>query len=249
MSRVADPKAKTALLRAAETVFAARGVAGAKVEEIAKTAGLSKGAFYLHFESKEAVLKQIVEGWLARSSSFFAGPGEYPDAADDPDAVLDFCIEREVALYEFFWESRATMRILHSCQGEYAYLVDSFKTDMQRRNREWLEQWRRDGLIRLDTDITIAALLMSGAYEELARQLLSFSHKPPVETWLEFAQKTFIRAYGAPEFIDALERRSRRTTTGVLRRPSLMDEPEIPPASSGDSLEDGEPLTASSDPE
>src|SRR4051794_27973484 len=56
VSRVADPKSKSALIRAAEEVFADRGIAGAKVEDIARSAGLSKGAFYLHFESKEAAL-------------------------------------------------------------------------------------------------------------------------------------------------------------------------------------------------
>src|SRR5688500_18069833 len=122
MSRVADPKAKIVLLRAAEEVFAERGVAAAKVEDIARKAGVSKGAFYLHFESKDAAFKQIVASWLARCGSFFAAPGDYPDVPEDPDALLDFCIRRDVQIYEFLWQSRATMRILRSCQGEYDYL-------------------------------------------------------------------------------------------------------------------------------
>jgi AcrR family transcriptional regulator len=220
VSRVADPKAKITLLRAAEEVFSERGVAGAKVEDIAKKAGLSKGAFYLHFDSKEAALKQIVESWLARCSSLFAAPNEYPDAPDDPDMLLDFCIEREVQLYEFLWQTRATMRILRTCQGEYDYLIDAFKTDMQRRSREWLDQWRRDGLIRPEIDVEIAATLMSGAYEELAARMVRSSQRPPFEKWLELAQETFVRAYGTPELVLALERRNRRVTTGVheLRR-------------------------------
>lgn len=215
MSRVADPKAKIALLRAAEDAFAERGLAGAKVEEIAKKAGLSKGAFYLHFESKESALKQIVETWLARCSSLFAGPTEYPDAPDHPDGILDFCFERDVQLYEFLWQSRATMRILRTCQGEYDYLFEAFKTDIQRRNREWLERWRRDGLLRAETDVEIAATLMSGAYEELSLKMIKSAHRPPLERWLELARDTFVRAYGTPDFLAALERRNRRTTTGI----------------------------------
>lgn len=223
MSRVADPKAKTLLIKAAEQVFGDRGVEGAKVEEIARAAGLSKGAFYLHFESKEAALKQIVESWLTRCKSLFAGPSEYPDAGEDPDSILDFSFEREVQLFEFFWETRATIRILRSCQGEYAYLFDAFRAEMQARSRQWLEQWRHEGLFRLDTNVPIASALMSGAYEELTVQLLGHAARPPFEEWLEFAQMTFIRAFGAPELIAALERRSRRATTGVLSRPSLPD--------------------------
>jgi AcrR family transcriptional regulator len=225
VSRVADPKAKIALLRAAEEVFFERGVAGARVEDIAKKAGVSKGAFYLHFESKEAALKQVVESWLARCSSLFAAPNEYPDAPDDADTLLDFCIEREVQLFEFLWQTRATMRILQTCRGEYEYLIDAFKADMQRRSREWLEQWRRDGLIRAEVDVEIAATLMSGAYEELAARMIRSPHRPPFEKWLELAQETFVRAYGTPELVLALERRTQRgPTSGCgLRRGAQGD--------------------------
>jgi AcrR family transcriptional regulator len=223
VSRIADPKAKIALLRAAEDVFAERGLAGAKVEDIARKAGLSKGAFYLHFESKESALKQIVETWLARCGSFFAAPTDYPEVLDDPDALLDFCIERDVRIYEFLWESRATMKIVRSCQGEYDYLFEAFKADMQGKNREWLDQWRRDGLVRPEADPELAATLMSGAYEELSLKMIRSERRPPIEVWLEFAQETFVRAYGTPELLAALDRRNRRATTDIhaLRRPSL----------------------------
>ncbi|MBX3206506.1 MAG: helix-turn-helix transcriptional regulator [Labilithrix sp.] len=222
MSRTADPKAKALLLRAAEEVFADRGVAGAKVEDIARGAGLSKGAFYLHFESKEAAVKEIVESWLSRCTSLFAPPAEYPDTLVDADALLDFCIERDVLLYEFLWESRVTMRILHHCQGEYDYLVDAFRAEIQRRNRAWLAQWRQEGLVRAELDVELAAVLMSGAYEELSLAMVKSERRPPIERWLEFAQETFMRAFGTPELIAALERRNRRTTTGIheLRRRS-----------------------------
>jgi AcrR family transcriptional regulator len=225
VSRVADPKSKLLLLRAAEEVFADRGVAGAKVEDIARMAGLSKGAFYLHFESKEAALKQIVESWLARCASFFAAPTEYPDTPSDPDALLDFCIERDVQLYEFLWQTRPTMRILHTCQGDYEYMFDAFREDIRRRNREWLDQWRQDGLFRAETNVELAAILMSGAYEELSLRMIKSEERPPFESWLEFAQETFVRAFGTPELIAALQRRNRRANTGIeeLRRAAHRD--------------------------
>lgn len=227
MSRVADPKAKIALLMAAEEVFAERGLAGAKVEDIARKAGLSKGAFYLHFESKETALKQIAETWLARCASLFAAPSEYPDALDDADALLAFCLERDVQMYAFFWQSRSTMRIIRSCQGEYVYMFDAFREEIQRRNRAWLEQWRRDGLVRPEVDVHLATLLMSGGHEELSVKLIGAERRPPYEEWLEFAQETFVRAFGTTELVSALERRNRRTTTGIeeLARGSV----NIPP--------------------
>jgi AcrR family transcriptional regulator len=48
------------ILDAAMAVFAEVGFAGARVEDIAARAGLSKGAVYVYFESKHAMLKALV---------------------------------------------------------------------------------------------------------------------------------------------------------------------------------------------
>ncbi len=60
------PRAKIELLRAAESVFAEHGLAASKVEHITARAGVSKGAFYLHFESKDDCWRQIIEGFVAK---------------------------------------------------------------------------------------------------------------------------------------------------------------------------------------
>src|SRR3954452_8980089 len=66
MPRIADPRAKIELLRAAESVFAEHGLNASKVEHITARAGVSKGAFYLHFESKDDCWRQIIEGFVAK---------------------------------------------------------------------------------------------------------------------------------------------------------------------------------------
>lgn len=210
MSRAADPKAKITILRAAEEVFAERGVAGAKVEEIARRAGISKGAFYLHFESKDAALRQIADGFLSRCAAFFAGPEEYPDAPICADDLLDFCIERDVAIYQFLWENRNAMRTLTGCRGEpYDAMIDGFRAELERRTREWIGHWRREGLFREAVDAELAATLIGGAYHDLAMKLLRAETRPPLEEWLGFALETFSRAYGTDELLQALDRRER----------------------------------------
>ena len=49
------------ILDAALAVFGEQGFAQARVEDIAKRAGLSKGAVYLYFPSKDAMLNALVE--------------------------------------------------------------------------------------------------------------------------------------------------------------------------------------------
>ena len=88
MSRVADPTTRISLLRAAEEVFAKKGLEAAKVEDIAKRAGCSKGAFYLHFEGKEEAFLQVVESFLARCDGMVAEPADLPDSAGSTSIAI-----------------------------------------------------------------------------------------------------------------------------------------------------------------
>ena len=48
------------ILDAALKVFAAKGYAAARMDDIAREAGVAKGTIYLYFENKEAVFKSLV---------------------------------------------------------------------------------------------------------------------------------------------------------------------------------------------
>ena len=64
------------LLAAALAEFSAYGIAGARVDRIARTAGCNKNLIYIYFESKEALFTTILERHLARV---------YEDVALTPD--------------------------------------------------------------------------------------------------------------------------------------------------------------------
>ena len=53
------------LLQAAQKKFSENGYEAASVDEICAEAGVSKGAFYHHFPSKQAVFLALFEDWLA----------------------------------------------------------------------------------------------------------------------------------------------------------------------------------------
>src|SRR4051812_38210780 len=63
MPRHADPTSRDGLVAAARAEFARRGLRGARIEDITAACGLSKGAFYLHFESKEKLFGDLVEAF------------------------------------------------------------------------------------------------------------------------------------------------------------------------------------------
>ena len=65
-SALADER-RTALLEAAIGVFARYGYRKASMDEVARAAGLSRQGLYLHFPTKEALFREVVEWLLKRS--------------------------------------------------------------------------------------------------------------------------------------------------------------------------------------
>jgi len=53
------------IVQAALAVFAERGFAAARLDEIARRAGVSKGALYLYFETKEDLFRAVVDQAIA----------------------------------------------------------------------------------------------------------------------------------------------------------------------------------------
>jgi AcrR family transcriptional regulator len=78
------------ILDAALVVFATHGFDAARMEEIAAGAGVSKGAVYLYFESKEAVLKGLIEREVAPVAARVRALAEA--GASDPAGALRLII-------------------------------------------------------------------------------------------------------------------------------------------------------------
>jgi len=52
------------ILDSAVKLFSTRGYTAASVDDICTEAGISKGAFYHHFETKQALFLALLDGWL-----------------------------------------------------------------------------------------------------------------------------------------------------------------------------------------
>jgi len=81
---------REAILHAALDEFAARGFAAARLDDMAKRAGVAKGTIYLHFRDKEALFQEIVRSLMGP----FVGTLEGVFAADIPlRAITDQIVE------------------------------------------------------------------------------------------------------------------------------------------------------------
>ena len=88
-------KTKDKLLRAAEQRFLQKGYTATTVDEICSSAGATKGAFFHHFPSKEALALTVVEGHGQRRYELLTAAPELQN--DDPEARVYAFIDHVIA--------------------------------------------------------------------------------------------------------------------------------------------------------
>lgn len=69
--RISRADRRKAIIDAAVSVFAKKGFFGAKVSEIAETAGVADGTIYLYFKSKDDLLISLFEECMAQINDHF----------------------------------------------------------------------------------------------------------------------------------------------------------------------------------
>ncbi len=128
------------ILDAAIEVFESRGLAGARLEEIAEAAGISKGTIYLYFESKEALFRAVVERTILEAAR------EFPkrERTGTPTERLH---QVAAELWELF-RSRAFQTVYRLMIGElhrFPDLAKSFSEQVPTGGSDALAQTIEDG--------------------------------------------------------------------------------------------------------
>ena len=80
------------ILAAAEICFARTGFHATTMQAICREAGISAGALYLYFNSKEALIEGMAEGERERVLGDFAKMRDAPDFMTGMEAITDNCI-------------------------------------------------------------------------------------------------------------------------------------------------------------
>jgi AcrR family transcriptional regulator len=151
------------ILDAALAVFAERGLAAARLEDIAKLAGVSKGTIYLYFANKEELFRGVVRSTVIE----FIERGEAAfEQNRDPMRALDLWMEGH-----WNWIRSATFpamhRLVNSELREFPDLAAFYATEVvgraQRLVCEILERGMATGVFRR-MDATVAARMLSALF-------------------------------------------------------------------------------------
>ena len=115
------------ILDAAFEVFERQGFDAARVEEVAKAAKLSKAGVYLYFESKEAILRGLIEREVTPVARGFRAMAEA--GVDDPSSGLPMLV---AAITQALSDKRrlAVPRIVLAVTGRYPDIAEFYRKNV-----------------------------------------------------------------------------------------------------------------------
>ena len=127
------------LLRAAAEAFAGEGYDAASVAGICQRAGVSKGAFYHHFESKQALFMELLDEWLAglrvQLSQARTDANSVPDAllgmAAASGRIFDEAADQFVIFMEFLTQALRDPAVWEATVAPYRSFADFFRQLVQ----------------------------------------------------------------------------------------------------------------------
>ncbi|SFF75407.1 transcriptional regulator, TetR family [Actinacidiphila alni] len=107
------------LLDAARTEFAEHGLEGARVDRIAKAAGVSKERIYGHFGNKEQLFEAVLSAALAEAAELKPG-ADLTDPAAYAAATFDFHRANPQLIRLMMWESLQRQRLTPEAAAQRA---------------------------------------------------------------------------------------------------------------------------------
>lgn len=147
-------QARDRIVEAAYSVFQRRGFSRSTMDDIAAELGVSKGALYLYFPSKAALLAAIQEKTRKQVTQGLSKLAEEGDVAEGLSTMLDRFLARESdgAVYFNLMSEASDPAIRETLKAD--------SIEDTRAMRAFLQQLRANGRIPLVRDLDVATTLL-----------------------------------------------------------------------------------------
>ena len=184
-------EAKNRILSAANQVFGEKGYRQATMDDVAKKLGVSKGALYLYFASKEELFEAICRMEpLAFKEILYSSFSENKEPLESAGEFFDKMLKRYSSnsglSFEIFSEAShnpGLRKVLKKTQDEYAATLKSY-----------LEEGRKRGLIDEDLDLRFLTYALIGLWNGIETLVVTGL---PIEdarrAWLEGFKAIFLK--------------------------------------------------------
>jgi AcrR family transcriptional regulator len=180
--RVSRADRRRRILDAASRVFGRRGYAGAHVRDVAREAGVARGTFYAHFDSKRHVLEVLARTWLAALL-----PPETKPPVPDRRALEAALVAVHGGALAAFAARPEPVRLLY---GDEAARGAGLARALAEHEREWARRIglpvvlaRASGALSDDVDVERTSECVLGMVAHVARRVGFGGEDGEVEAW------------------------------------------------------------------
>jgi AcrR family transcriptional regulator len=166
-------RTRARLLAAAKEIFEENGFLEARITDISERAGLSHGAFYHHFDSKEQIFRELAETLDDELAEPMESVILAPGATPDPKERLYAALRRHL---EHYRDEARIMRVIEQV-ARYDHHVGGVRATSSGRHREEIassiRRLQRKSLADRSIDADIAAAALSSMVERFAEMSLA----------------------------------------------------------------------------
>jgi AcrR family transcriptional regulator len=175
--------AKSKIIQAARQVFAKKGYHEAPMDDVAKEVGVSKGALYSYFTSKEDLLKEIsLQGHqtLRNILSETSKCNSLEDAIEQVYATITEKYKGNLQTHlEIISLASHDVKIKDTVFQEYRKDIEAIEA--------FVEEKKKKGVIRTDVDDRLSAELFTSLYlGTLAKLLMGYPNEEVHDQWIKF---------------------------------------------------------------
>jgi TetR/AcrR family transcriptional regulator, transcriptional repressor for nem operon len=183
------------LVASAVEVFHARGFNGCSVQDIVDAAGVPKGSFYNHFDSKEALGVEVVRAYTALVGAYVVEAG-----AADILSGEGMPLQRIRAYFEAVIEQNVSCGVRKGCLlGNFAIELAPHSSEIATAVTDALDNWsaavalalaqaQDAGELSQDADVGSLARYLVDGYEGAATRAKLIGDRAPMD---EFIRTTF----------------------------------------------------------
>lgn len=162
-NEIHSPDTRQRILESAYRVFASHGFAGATLDRIADDAGLTKGAIYWHFSSKNELFLALLEQRLAKVSGMLPDALRLAAQADQSQDVLADLLVSQLAfaMSDPYWPRLYLEFLAQSREPEVLKRLSGSLSALQRKSASLIGLLQQEGVIATHIRADIAADLIT----------------------------------------------------------------------------------------